>query len=235
MNNPRIIVALDFPNIKQALEFTTKLDKSLCRIKVGKELFTIGGPQLLEQLMALGFEIFLDLKYHDIPNTVAGACRVASDLGVWMINVHALGGKRMLVAAQEALSTKNTKLVAVTLLTSLNKSDLMEIGLNEEPIDIVKRLTLLASDCGLDGVICSAVEAPQLRKITKKNFCLVTPGIRPLNCDPNDQTRITTPQEAIQNGADYLVIGRPITQSTDPLLMLQQLSHEIESIVHNDN
>ncbi|MDV6344357.1 orotidine-5'-phosphate decarboxylase [Nitrosomonas sp. Is37] len=230
MNNPRIIVALDFSNKKQALEFTCKLDKNLCRIKVGKELFTIGGPQLIEQLMGYGFDIFLDLKYHDIPNTVASACRAASDLGVWMVNVHALGGRKMLIAAQEALSTKKTKLIAVTLLTSLNKSDLHEIGLNEEPINIVQRLALLASDCSLDGVVCSAMEAPQLRKIIPKDFCLVTPGIRPLNCNKNDQTRVATPQEAIQSGADYLVIGRPITQSPNPLLMLQQLNHEIETI-----
>ncbi len=136
----------------------------------------------------------------------------------------------MLIAAQEALSTKKTKLIAVTLLTNLNKSDLYETGLNEEPIDIVQRLALLASDCGLDGVVCSAMEAPQLRKIISKDFCLVTPGIRPLNCNRNDQVRVATPQEAIQNGADYLVIGRPITQSTDPLLILQQLNHEIETI-----
>lgn len=235
MNNPRIIVALDFYNQKQALELASKLDKDLCRIKIGKELFTNAGPQLIKQLMAYGFEIFLDLKYHDIPNTVAGACRAASDLGVWMINVHALGGRKMLIAAREALSTKRTKLIAVTLLTSLNKSDLNEIGLNEEPINIVQRLALLASDCGLDGVVCSALEAPQLRRIIKKDFCLVTPGIRPLNCSANDQTRIATPQEAIQNGANYLVIGRPITQSPDPLLVLQQLNHEIKTISCNDS
>lgn len=230
MSNPRIIVAIDFSNKKQALEFACKLDKNLCRIKVGKELFTIGGPQLIEQLMGYGFDIFLDLKYHDIPNTVASACRAASDLGVWMVNVHAMGGRKMLTAAQEALSTKKTKLIAVTLLTSLNKSDLHEIGLNEEPIDIVQRLALLASDCGLDGVVCSAMEAPQLRKTISKDFCLVTPGIRPLHYNKNDQIRVATPQEAIQNGADYLVIGRPIIQSPDPLLMLQQLSSEIETI-----
>lgn len=232
MNNPRIIVALDFPNKKQALEFASRLDKNLCRIKVGKELFTIAGPQLIEQLMVYGFEVFLDLKYHDIPNTVAGACRAASELGVWMINVHALGGKKMLIAAQEALATKKTKLIAVTLLTSLNKSDLHEIGLHEEPINIVQRLALLASNCGLDGVVCSAMEAQQLRKIIKKDFCLVTPGIRLPNSNANDQTRIATPQEAIRNGADYLVIGRPITQSPDPLLSLQQLNHEIEAVLN---
>ena len=230
MNNPRIIVALDFSDKKQALEFASKLDKNLCRIKIGKELFTSAGPQLIEQLMSYGFDIFLDLKYHDIPNTVANACRAASDLGVWMVNVHALGGRKMLIAAQEALSTKKTKLIAVTLLTNLNKNDLYEIGLNEEPIDIVQRLALLASDCGLDGVVCSAMEAPQLRKIISKDFCLVTPGIRPLNRNKNDQARVATPQEAIHNGADYLVIGRPITQSNDPLLMLQQLNHEIEMV-----
>lgn len=230
MGDPRIIVALDFPDEKQALEFAGRLDKNLCRIKIGKELFTSAGPQLLEKLAVSGFEIFLDLKYHDIPNTVAGACRAASQLGVWMVNVHALGGRKMLLAAREALSAKKTKLIAVTLLTSLDKQDLQEIGWNEEPVDIVRRLTLLASDCGLDGVVCSAMEAQQLRRIVRKDFCLVTPGIRPSACNANDQIRIATPQEAMQNGADYLVIGRPITQSPDPALMLQQLSQAIESI-----
>lgn len=230
MSNPRIIVALDFPDKKQALEFASKLDRNLCRIKIGKELFTRAGPQLVEKLMACGFEIFLDLKYHDIPNTVAGACKAASELGVWMINVHALGGKKMLFAAREALSTRKTKLIAVTLLTSLNKHDLLEMGWNEEPINIVRRLSLLAGECGLDGVVCSAVEARQLRKIVDKNFWLITPGIRPHGYNVNDQARVATPQLAIQNGADYLVIGRPITLSPNPALMLSQLSQEIEEI-----
>lgn len=234
MVDPRIIVAFDFSNQKQALELAAKLDKDLCRIKIGKELFTAAGPQLVEKLMVLGYEIFLDLKYHDIPNTVASACKVASDLGVWMVNIHALGGRKMLIAAREALSTKMTKLIAVTLLTSLDRNALQDIGWNDESFEIVRRLSLLARDCGLDGVVCSANEAKSLRKIIKTDFILVTPGIRPPNCDANDQLRIATPQQAIRDGADYLVIGRPITQSPDPLLMLQQLNQEIQGMEYTD-
>lgn len=228
MSDPRIIVALDFPGAEQALALTAKLHPALCRVKVGKELFTAAGPQVVEKIMGKGFEIFLDLKFHDIPSTVANACKVAASLGVWMMNVHALGGRRMLSAAREAVPVGTTKLIAVTLLTSMEHSDLNEIGLNGDPQDVVQRLALLASDCGLDGVVSSALEVPWLRQIMGKNFCLVTPGIRPIDASMDEQKRVTTPRQAIENGSDYLVIGRPVTQARDPESILQQLNKEID-------
>lgn len=228
MGNPRIIVALDFPDMKQALAFTALLHPALCRVKVGKELFTAAGPQVVEKLTDKGFEVFLDLKFHDIPSTVANACKAATGLGVWMINVHALGGRRMLSAAREAVPVGTTRLIAVTLLTSLERSDLNEIGLNGEPQEVVQRLASLAADCGLDGVVSSALEAPRLRQVMGKNFCLVTPGIRPVDASMDEQKRTATPRQAIENGSDYLVIGRPVTQARDPVSMLQRLNDEIE-------
>ena len=227
MNESRIIVALDFDRADHALDLVAKLDPHLCRLKVGKELFTIAGPQLIEKLANSDFEVFLDLKFHDIPNTVAKACKAAANLGVWMANVHALGGKSMLQAAREALPTSTTKLIAVTLLTSMDRSDLQDIGLQGEPDQIVQRLALLTKDCGLDGIVCSALEAKNLRNKMGHDFCLVTPGIRPADGDLDDQKRIATPLQAINNGADYLVIGRPITQAKNPLLALQQINQEI--------
>jgi len=229
MKDPRIIVALDLSSAEQALSLAKKLDPMLCRVKIGKELFTAAGPTIVEKLMSKGFEVFLDLKFHDIPNTVANACRVAADLGVWMINVHALGGKKMLVAARDTLPLGEAKLVAVTLLTSIGPDDLESIGLNNEPRNVVQKLAWLAHSCGLDGVVCSALEVAQLRQTMGAGFCLVTPGIRPIDALTDDQNRIATPQMAIQNGADYLVIGRPISQAADPLLMLQLLNKEIEA------
>ncbi|MEO7320013.1 MAG: orotidine-5'-phosphate decarboxylase [Nitrosospira sp.] len=228
MSDPRIIVALDFPGAEQTLAFIAKLDPALCRVKVGKELFTAAGPQVVEKIMGKGFEIFLDLKFHDIPNTVANACKAAAALGVWMINVHALGGKRMLLAAREAVPVGTVRLIAVTLLTSMERSDLNEIGLHEDPQQVVQRLALLAGDCGLDGVVSSALEVPELRQIMGKNFCLITPGIRPIDVSVDEQKRITTPRQAIENGSDYLVIGRPITRARDPMSLLQRLNEEIE-------
>ncbi|MEK6735624.1 MAG: orotidine-5'-phosphate decarboxylase [Pseudomonadota bacterium] len=227
MTEPRIIVALDFSSAEKALELAAKLDPRLCRLKVGKELFTAAGPALIEKLRIKDFEIFLDLKYHDIPNTVASACKVAANLGVWMINVHALGGRRMLSAAREALPTTGaTKLIAVTLLTSMDQDDLKDIGLRGEPEQIVERLASLSKACGLDGVVCSAQEAENLRQKLGNDFCLVTPGIRLSDGSQDDQKRITTPQQAIRNGADYLVIGRPITQAPDPLAVLLRYTNE---------
>ncbi len=234
MKDPRIIVALDFSSTEQALLLAKKLDPMLCRVKIGKELFTAAGPTIVEKLMSKGFEVFLDLKFHDIPSTVANACRVAADLGVWMINVHALGGKKMLVAARDALPLGKPKLIAVTLLTSIGPDDLESIGLNNETGNVVQKLAWLAHSCGLDGVVCSALEAAQLRQTMGAGFCLVTPGIRTIDALTDDQNRIATPQMAIQNGADYLVIGRPITQAADPLLMLQDLNKEIEALLTTD-
>lgn len=224
---PRIIVALDFPDGRDALQLAHQLDPQLCRLKVGKELFTATGPQLIEQLMTKGFDVFLDLKFHDIPNTVARACQAAAHLGVWMVNVHALGGRKMLQAAREAITPGTTNLIAVTLLTSMDQDDLADIGLAGQPAQIVDRLARLAYECELDGVVCSALETTQLRQQFGSEFCLVTPGIRMPDNNADDQRRVTTPQQAIRNGANYLVIGRPITQATDPLLACQQLNSEI--------
>ncbi|MBP6057746.1 MAG: orotidine-5'-phosphate decarboxylase [Nitrosomonas sp.] len=227
MNAPRIIVALDFSSATDALSLANKLDPRLCRLKVGKELFTATGPQLVEKLMSKGFDIFLDLKFHDIPNTVANACKAASNLGVWMLNVHALGGRKMLMAARDAIPQGSTKLIAVTLLTSMDQDDLADIGLQGTPDKIVERLAQLAGDCALDGVVCSALEATRLRQLMGNSFCLVTPGIRPSVGQADDQKRITTPRCAIENGSHFLVIGRPITQAKDPLLTVHQLLQEI--------
>jgi orotidine-5'-phosphate decarboxylase len=227
MSDPRIIVALDFPTAEQAMLFTARLDPGTCRVKVGKELFTAAGPRLVEKIIGKGFDVFLDLKFHDIPSTVANACRVAAGLGVWMMNVHALGGRKMLSAAREAVPPGSAKLIAVTLLTSMGRSDLNDVGLSGEPGDVVRRLAVLAHDCALDGVVSSALEAMELRKTMGEHFCLVTPGIRPAGASSDEQKRVTTPLQAIRNGASYLVIGRPITQASDPALLVQQLNDEI--------
>lgn len=229
MTDPKIIVALDFPQAAPALALAQQLDVSKCRLKVGKELFTSAGPQLVEQLQQRGFEVFLDLKFHDIPNTTAQACKAAAALGVWMVNVHALGGRRMMEAAREALENRERrpKLIAVTVLTSMAQEDLHGIGLNASPVQMVTRLAQLAHDSGLDGVVSSAQEASLLRQQYGSDFCLVTPGIRPANAAANDQSRIMTPRAALENGASYLVIGRPITQAPDPLQALQDIVKEI--------
>ena len=230
MVDPRIIVALDFSGAEQALTFAAKLEPGSCRVKVGKELFTAAGPQVVEKLMGKGFEVFLDLKFHDIPSTVANACKAAAGLGVWMMNVHALGGRKMLSAARGAVPAGTTKLIAVTLLTSMERGDLNEIGLTGDPQDVVQRLALLVRDCELDGVVSSALEAPRIRQLVGGSFCVVTPGIRPVDTSVDEQKRIMTPRQAIENGADYLVIGRPITQATDPVSMLRRLNDEIEGL-----
>lgn len=229
MSDPKIIVALDFPEAKAALELVARLQPSLCRLKVGKELFTVAGPQLVEQCMKRGFEVFLDLKFHDIPNTTAQACKAAASLGVWMVNVHALGGRRMMEAAREAVasSARPPKLIAVTVLTSMAQEDLAGIGIAATPAEMVLRLATLARDSGLDGVVCSAQEAGLLRQQCGSSFCLVTPGIRPADAAADDQSRIMTPVAALKNGSSYLVIGRPITKAADPLLALQNISREI--------
>lgn len=229
MSDPRIIVALDYPDAKAAIDLASRLDPKLCRLKVGKELFTAAGPALLEQLHKPGFGVFLDLKYHDIPNTVAGACRAAAELGVWMINVHALGGRAMMAAAREALpaSAARPRIIAVTLLTSMGAGDMAEVGLGGSPQDAVLKLARLAQACGLDGVVCSPQEAATLRRQCGKGFCLVTPGIRPAETGQDDQHRVATPRQAIAGGSDYLVIGRPITRAPDPLAALRAITAEI--------
>ncbi|HLP97205.1 MAG TPA: orotidine-5'-phosphate decarboxylase [Sideroxyarcus sp.] len=227
--DPRIIVALDYPQAALALVLAQRLEPSLCRLKVGKELFTAAGPQLVEALQQRGFEVFLDLKFHDIPNTTAQACKAAAGLGVWMVNVHALGGKRMMEAASNGLANlqHRPKLIAVTVLTSMAQDDLHDIGIHASPAQMVPLLARLAHDCGLDGVVCSAQEAALLRKQCSDAFCLVTPGIRPANAAADDQSRIMTPRAALAAGSSYLVIGRPITQAPDPLQALQDIQKEI--------
>ena len=231
MKQSKIIVALDFADASSALALVGRLDSSLCRLKVGKELFTAAGPDLVRALVARGFEVFLDLKFHDIPNTVAAACRAAAGLGVWMMNVHASGGRRMMTAAQEALAglEKRPLLIAVTVLTSMSAEDLGEVGVSDAPADQVLRLARLTQDCRLDGVVCSAQEATLLRADLGAAFRLVTPGIRPAGAEAGDQRRVMTPVEALRAGATDLVIGRPITAAADPLAALQQIQSEIQN------
>lgn len=228
-SNPRVIVALDYPKAKPALALAARLDPAACRLKVGKELFTAAGPQLVQRLVGLGFGVFLDLKFHDIPNTTAAACRAAAALGVWMVNVHASGGRRMMEAAREALdkSVHKPQLIGVTVLTSMDAAALREIGIERSPREQVLHLAGLARQSGLDGVVCSAQEAAELRAAYGPGFTLVTPGIRPAGADAGDQSRIMTPAAAIGAGSDYLVIGRPITQAADPLAALQEINLEI--------
>ncbi len=226
---PRIVIALDYAEPRLALEMVQRLEPARCRLKVGKELFTRGGPQLVEQLRNKGYDIFLDLKFHDIPNTVAGACSAAADLGVWMVNVHALGGSRMMVAARDALARHSHRplLIAVTILTSMGEEDLREIGLAGAPADNVARLASLTQQSGLDGVVCSPQEVAMLRQQAGSDFRLVTPGIRPAWSAKGDQTRITTPADAVRLGSDYLVIGRPITAAEDPMAALEAIEKEL--------
>jgi len=226
---PRIVVALDYADAASALQLVERLDPSLCRLKVGKELFTAAGPQLVEKLISMDFGVFLDLKFHDIPTTVQKACEAASRLGVWMLNVHASGGTDMMQAAREgvAKSGRQPLLIAVTVLTSMNQSALKEIGVEDELQNQVLRLASLTKQAGLDGVVCSAQEAQMLKKQLGEDFYLVTPGIRPKTASLDDQSRVVTPSQAIAWGADYLVIGRPITQAVDPLQALQAIHQEL--------
>lgn len=226
---PRIVVALDYPDFSSALKLVDRLEPAACRLKVGMELFTAEGPRAVAGLVEKGFDVFLDMKFHDIPNTVAGAVRSAAELGVWMVNVHGLGGSRMLTAAREAIEgySRRPLLIAVTVLTSMERTDLAELGLDAEPSETVLRLAALAQRAGLDGVVCSAQEAPLLRQHCAGDFRLVTPGVRPASAAADDQRRVMTPAVALANGSDYLVVGRPITQAPDPLAALVALREEI--------
>ena len=228
MNSP-VVVALDFPDEAAAVALAERLSPRLCRLKVGKELFTRSGPQLVERLQGMGFEVFLDLKFHDIPNTVAGAVRAAADLGVWMVNVHASGGRRMLEAAADALAaySKAPLLIGVTVLTSMSNDDLAEMGYRETAGQRVDRLAGLVADTGLNGVVCSAQEAPALRAAHGADFALVTPGIRLAGDSAGDQRRVVTPAAAVAGGADYLVIGRSITGAAQPLQALERIHEEL--------
>jgi orotidine-5'-phosphate decarboxylase len=229
-SDPRIIVALDFPGRVAAEEFAARLDPVHCRLKVGKELFTAAGPDLVVRLVQRGFGVFLDLKFHDIPQTAARACRAAAALGVWMVNVHVSGGRRMLEEAREAVarSPQPPLLVGVTVLTSLADADLAEIGVQAAVADHALRLARLADSCGLDGVVCSAREARAIRAEAGAGFILVTPGIRPAGAATDDQRRVTTAGEAIAAGSDYLVVGRPVTEAVEPLAALLELEREAQ-------
>ena len=231
---PRVIVALDFANPMRALSLADRLDPHDCGLKVGKELFVAAGPEPVRWMVARGFNVFLDLKFHDIPNTVAQACAAATRLGVWMLNVHAAGGRAMLKAARDAVAASAAEadrvpplLVAVTVLTSLDHTALRETGVELDVGRHALRLAALARDCGLDGVVCSAVEAASMRSAFGPGFALVTPGIRPAGSAQDDQARIVTPEQAVANGANYLVIGRPITAAADPLAALAAINRTL--------
>lgn len=230
MTSP-LIVALDYQELSACMELVSKLDPKQVRLKVGNELFTSCGPQAVEQFQKLGFEVFLDLKYHDIPNTVAQAVTAAARLGVWMVNVHAGGGERMMVAARQAVDQAEHKplLIGVTVLTSMTAMDLQQAGVSLSPKDQVRELASLAQQCGLDGVVCSAQEAPMLRETCGDNFALVTPGIRPAGAASDDQRRTLTPAEALAAGSDYLVVGRPITQAADPARACEDILQSLQA------
>ncbi len=224
-----ILVALDYPDMAQAMAMAERLDPSICRVKVGKELFTRCGPAIIEALQKKDFQVFLDLKFHDIPNTTANAVAVAAELGVWMVNVHASGGRRMLEACVDRLSTYSQRplLIGVTVLTSMQREDLQGIGLDASPIAHVERLAALSKQAGLDGVVCSSHEVSSLKLALGEQFKLVTPGIRPLDAALGDQKRVMTPAQALAAGSDYLVIGRPITQAHDPDKALRNILAEL--------
>ena len=232
MVNPRVIVALDFPDAHTAQTFAAPLSPAHCRLKVGMELFTAAGPKVVENLVSRGFDVFLDLKYHDIPTTVARACTQAASLGVWMLNVHVLGGKKMLLAAREAIDrlARRPLLIGVTLLTSLSADDVADLGWERDGVARqVERLAGLAKVAGLDGVVCSPQETTLLRGHFGKDFLLVTPGVRPAGAATDDQSRTRTPAEAVADGSDYLVIGRPITRAADPVAVLAAINREIQA------
>ena len=227
----KVIVALDFPHASAALQLVDQLSPELCKLKVGKELFTAAGPDFVRQLTGRGFKVFLDLKFHDIPNTVASACAVAADMGVWMMNVHASGGRKMMETAAARLSglANPPLLIAVTILTSLSGEEIREVGYSGEPEENVLRLAKLTADCGLNGIVCSPLEAEPVRQaLPQSEFCLVTPGVRPSFSATDDQKRIMTPAKALAAGASYLVIGRPITAADEPMTNLQKILAEIE-------
>ena len=231
--NKALIVALDYPNSEEALAMALKLEPDACRVKVGKELFTREGPDIVRQLSAMGFDVFLDLKFHDIPNTVAKAVLAAADAGAWMINVHASGGGQMMQAAREALNTlpaeQRPLLIGVTVLTSMSEPELQAMGVSNSLDDQVLHLASLAAQSGMDGVVSSAREAAAIKQVCGDQFATVTPGIRPAGADVGDQKRIMTPAQAVSGGSDYLVVGRPITQAEKPMDLVEAILAEIES------
>ena len=230
LTDPKVIVACDFNSLAALNNFVDQVDPALCKLKIGKEMFTYFGPQAVKPLIQRGFDVFLDLKFHDIPNTVAKACLAAADLGVWMMNVHASGGFKMMAHTREALDTLGSdrpKLIAVTVLTSMDELQLQGVVPGISIPNQVSRLAQLTQEAGLDGVVCSAQEASILREQAGDEFLLVTPGIRPVGCDKGDQIRVMTPPDAMQAGVSYMVIGRPITQAAEPIAVLEQINQSI--------
>ncbi|BDX06657.1 orotidine-5'-phosphate decarboxylase [Planctobacterium marinum] len=229
MHNSKVIVALDYNEKEKAIAFVDSVTPDSCKLKVGKEMFTLFGPDFVKELVGRGFDVFLDLKFHDIPNTVAKACAAAAELGVWMINVHASGGSKMMQAAKEALAQydKPPKLIAVTVLTSMDAEQLSGTGVTTDIQSHVEHLAKLTKESGLEGVVCSAMEAKSLKALLGTDFTLVTPGIRPQGSATGDQSRVVTPQQAVADGVDYMVIGRPITQSPDPLQTLKEINASV--------
>jgi orotidine-5'-phosphate decarboxylase len=228
---PRIIIALDYPNEASAWQLIDQLDAKMCRLKIGKEMFTRLGPDFVRKVINKGFDVFLDLKYHDIPNTVAAACEAGADLGVWMMNVHAAGGRKMMETAANRLAKLQSRplLIAVTILTSLSADEVAEIGYPGSPQDNVSRFAELTESSGLDGVVCSPLEAGVLRGERCADFRLVTPGVRPATASMDDQTRVMTPSDAMRAGSDFLVVGRPITAAKNPLESLIAINDEVNS------
>ena len=228
MNNSKIIVALDFESLKETEDFLKKVKGQNCRVKVGKELFTNEGPNVINLIQQYGFEIFLDLKFHDIPNTVSRAIKASCNLGVWMVNVHASGGKQMLLAAREAVDSSSNKpiLIAVTILTSYDNSSYQELGFKNNLLDQIAYLATLSENSGMDGIVCSANDIPSIKPLVKEKFQFITPGVR-LASSNDDQKRVTTPEDAITQGSNYLVIGRPITSSEDPAALIEKINQKI--------
>lgn len=233
MTHKRVIVALDYPQQQEAMKLVDQLSAEHCNLKVGKEMFTRFGPEFVEKLIYKGFSVFLDLKFHDIPNTVAAACSAAADLGVWMMNLHVSGGRRMMEAAADALAKRSHRplLVGVTILTSLSQEEINEVGFSGSAAENVLHLATLAESCGIDGVVCSPRESALLRKQLGDSFLLVTPGVRPASATLDDQKRVMTPGEAISAGSSYLVVGRPITRAPDPLAALVAINDEVGTVL----
>lgn len=229
MDDPKVIVALDYDHADEAFSFVSKVSPSMCRLKVGNEMFTSEGPSFVRFLVDKGFGVFLDLKFHDIPNTVSRACLMAARMGVWLVNVHASGGERMMRAAAEALSGLRDRplLIGVTVLTSMDQAQLSGIGISRTPLEQAVALASLAASCGLDGTVSSPREVPHIKKACGEGFLCVTPGVRPAGSAMGDQIRVATPGDAVRAGSDYLVIGRPITRADDPLAALEAINGEI--------
>jgi len=229
MNDPKIIVALDFPSLTETENFLKKIQGSKCRVKVGKELFTAEGPKIIDLIHDYNLDIFLDLKFHDIPNTVAKAIKITSHLGIWMVNVHAAGGKDMMCASREAIENSYHKplLIAVTILTSFDDETYEEIGYKKPLINQIQHLAKLAEDSKMDGIVCSANDISNLNNLVKKSFKFITPGIR-LGMEKDDQKRVTSPRDAISMGSNYIVIGRPITKNKDPFKIIEFINQEIQ-------